>query len=73
MKWVSMTEQPHTSLRSPCAMPSVGCSGVKHASIGLWSRGNAFSRVMNHPPPSGSPTDKYGFGGCQDNATCPNA
>jgi hypothetical protein len=38
--------------------------------IGLWSRGNAFSRVMNHPPPSGSPTDKSWFGGCQENATC---
>ena len=24
MKWVSMAEQLHTSLRSPCAMPSVG-------------------------------------------------
>ena len=24
MKWVSMAEQPHTSLRSPCTMPTVG-------------------------------------------------
>ena len=23
IKWVSMAEQPHTSLRSPCAMPSI--------------------------------------------------
>ena len=32
-----MVEQPHTSLRSPCAMPSVGGSGVKLAAIGLQS------------------------------------
>ena len=48
MKWVSMAEQPHTSLRSPCAMPSVGWSGAKLTSIGFWSRGNVFSGVMNH-------------------------
>ena len=54
MKWVSMAEQPHTSLRSPCAMPSVGWSGVKLAAIGLWGSGNAFSGVMNHASPSGS-------------------
>ena len=29
MKWDSMAEQPDTSLRSPCAMPSVGWSCVK--------------------------------------------
>ena len=29
MKWVSMAVQPHTSLRSPCAMPSVVWRGVK--------------------------------------------
>jgi hypothetical protein len=28
MKWVSMAKQPHTSLRSPCAMPNVCWSGV---------------------------------------------
>ena len=33
MKWVSMAEQPHTRLRSPCAIPSVGWSGVKLAAI----------------------------------------
>ena len=38
LKWVSMVEQPHTSLRSPCAMPSFVWSGVKLAVIGLWSR-----------------------------------
>jgi hypothetical protein len=27
MKWVSIDEQLHTSLRSPCAIPSVSCSG----------------------------------------------
>jgi transposase len=40
---------------------------------GLWSSGNAFSGVMNHASPSGSPTDESGFGGCQENATYPNA
>ena len=58
MKLVSMSEQPHTSLRSPCAMPSVGWSGVKLTAIGLWSSGNSFSGVMNHASPSGSPTDE---------------
>ena len=48
MKCVSMAEQPHTSLRSPYAMPSVGWSGVKPAAIGHWSSGYAFSGVMNH-------------------------
>jgi hypothetical protein len=35
VKWVSMAEQPHRSLRSPCSMPSVGWSGAKLAAIGL--------------------------------------
>ncbi|CDQ96399.1 unnamed protein product [Oncorhynchus mykiss] len=43
MKWVFMAKQLHTSLRSPCAMPSVGWSGVTLAAIGLWSSGNTFS------------------------------
>jgi hypothetical protein len=33
-----MVEQPHTSLRSPYAMPNVGWSVVKLAAIGLWNR-----------------------------------
>ena len=70
---VSMAEQPHTSLRTLCAMPSVGWSGVKLAAIELWSSGNAFSGVVSHASRSGSPTDKSGFGGCQENAICPNA
>jgi hypothetical protein len=49
-------------------MPSVSWSGVKFATIGLWSSGNVFSGVKNHASPSGSPTDKSGFGGCQENA-----
>ena len=54
MKWVSMAEQPRTSLRSPpCAIPSRGWSVVKLAAIGLWSSGNTFFRVMNHTSPSG--------------------
>ena len=73
MKSVSMSEQPHKSLRSPCAMPSVGWGSVKLAAIGLWSSGSTFSGVMNYASPSGSPTHKAGFGGCQENATCPNA
>ena len=35
--WVSMAEQPHTSIISPFAMPSVCWSSVKLAAIGLWS------------------------------------
>ena len=49
---------PHTSLRSPCAMPSVGWGGVKLAVTGLWSSVNTFSGVMNHASPSGSLTDR---------------
>ena len=63
MEWVSMAKQQHTSIRSPFAMQSVGWSGIKFAAIGLWSSGNAFSGVMNHSSPSGSPTDESGFGG----------
>ena len=37
-----------TRLRSPCAMPSLGWSGVKLAAIELWSTGNTFSGVKNH-------------------------
>jgi hypothetical protein len=72
MKWVSMAEQPHTSLRSPCEMPSVGWSGVKHAAIGLWSSGNTLSGVLNHVSPSGNPTDESGYGAYQENTNCPN-
>ena len=35
MKWVSLAEQAHTSLRSPCAMPSIGWSCVKFTAIEL--------------------------------------
>ena len=66
MKWVSMAEQPHTSLRSPCAILYFGWSGVKFAAIGLWSNGNTFSGVMIHSSPSGNLTDESGFGGCQE-------
>ena len=68
-----MDEQPHTSLRSPSAIASVGWSGAKLPAIGLWISGNAFSGVMTHASSSGSRTDESGFEGCQDNATCPNA
>jgi hypothetical protein len=37
-----LAEQPHTSLRSLCAMPSIGWSAVKLATIELWISGNAF-------------------------------
>jgi hypothetical protein len=66
MKWVSMAEQLHTNLRSPCVMASISRSSVKLAAIGLWSSGNAFSGVMNHASPSDSLTDESGFGGCQE-------
>jgi hypothetical protein len=51
-KWVSMAKQPHTTLRSQCAVPSVGWSGVKLGASGLWSSLNAFSGLMNHTSPS---------------------
>jgi hypothetical protein len=73
MKWVSMAEHPHASLRSLCAMPSVGWSDVKFVAIGVWNSGNALSGVMNHASPSDNLTDKSVFGGCQENATCPKA
>ena len=44
MKWVAMAEQPHTSLRSLCTMPSVGWSGVKLTAIGFRSSRNTFSK-----------------------------
>ena len=47
---------------------TLSSSGVKPS-----ASGNMFSGVMNYPSPSGSPTDESGFGGCQENATCPNA
>jgi hypothetical protein len=65
LKWVSMAEQPHTSLISPCIMPSVSWSVVKVTTIGLWSTGNTFFGVLNHTSPSGSPTDESEFGVCQ--------
>ena len=60
-----MAEQPYASLRSP--MLSIGCSVVRCATIRLWRSENAFSGVMDHASPSGSPADKSGFGGCQEN------
>jgi hypothetical protein len=69
MKWVSMVKQLHTSLRSPCTIASIGWSGVKLAATGLWSSRNAFSGVMNHTSPSGSPMDESVYDGCQENAT----
>ena len=45
MELVSMAEQLHPSHTSPSAMPSVGCSDVKHAATGivLWSDESRFS------------------------------
>ena len=42
-KWVSMAEQPNTSLRSPCAMPSVEyglelCKVHRHWTLEQWKR-----------------------------------
>ena len=50
-----------------------GWNGVKLAVTELWSSGNAFSGVMYPASTFGSPPDKSGFGGCQENATCHNA
>jgi hypothetical protein len=38
-----MAEHPHTSLISPCALLSVGWSGVKLTAIGLWSDESHFT------------------------------
>ena len=50
MKWVSMAEQPHTSLR--LTMPSVGWSSVKLTSFGLWSSGNLGLADARRTPPA---------------------
>ena len=63
----------HTKVCGSCTIPGIGWSGVKLDAIGLWSSGNAFSLVMNHVSPSGSLMNESGFGGCQENTTCPNA
>ena len=73
MKWVSMAEQPITSLRSPCAMPSVGWSWCKACHQWPLEQWKSVLWSEYHASPSGSPTDESGFGGCQENATCPNA
>jgi hypothetical protein len=59
-------------------MPSVSWSGVRLAAVGIWSSGNAFSRVINHLAvrrtnlgladtrrtlPAPMPTVKFGEGG----------
>ena len=62
-KWVSMAEQPQTSLRSQFAMPSVSWSGVKLTTIGLWSDESCttiwMDEQMNH---ESRLTDESGFG-----------
>uniref|UniRef100_A0A0E9QMK5 Uncharacterized protein n=1 Tax=Anguilla anguilla TaxID=7936 RepID=A0A0E9QMK5_ANGAN len=40
-----MAKQPYTSLRSPCAMPSIGWNGAKCNPIGLRA---GSSGVMHH-------------------------
>ena len=67
MEWVSMAEQLHASLPSPSPKPSVGWSGVKHTDTGLWSSGNVFCGVMNHPSLFGSQMGEAGFGGRREN------
>ena len=58
-----------TMCNVPSHVPSVSWSGVKLAAIVLWSSGNAFLGVMSHASQSGSLTDEFGFGGCQEKAT----
>jgi hypothetical protein len=46
------------------------CKAHRHWTLEQW---NVLSGVINHTSPSVSPTDESGFGGCQENATFPNA
>jgi hypothetical protein len=73
MEWASMADQSHRMPKIIMLNAKRGWNGVKLAVTELWSSGNAFSGVMFHASPFGSPTDKSGFGGCQENATCHNA
>lgn len=41
--WVLMAKRLHPSHASASAMQSCTCSGVKHATTGLWSRGDTFA------------------------------
>jgi hypothetical protein len=52
-------------------MPSVGWSGVKLAAIGLWSRGNGFSIVINHASPSGNTMTNLGLADARRMLTAP--
>lgn len=45
MKWISMAEQWHTSLRWLRSMARVGWSDDKHTTRNLWSTGNVFAGV----------------------------
>lgn len=64
MEWVSIAEQLHTSLTSPNTMPIVEWNDVKHAATVLWSNGNVFYGVTNHPSLFGSLTYESGLGRC---------
>lgn len=57
-------------LMSPSAMPSIGCSGVKHATTGLRSSADMVTGVTNHTSQSGNPMDESRFGRLQENGTC---
>lgn len=55
--WVSIAEQLHPSITSPSATQSVGCSGVKYATTGLYSSGDVLFTVTNHTSLFGNPAD----------------
>ncbi|MCJ8742592.1 hypothetical protein PDJAM_G00083850 [Pangasius djambal] len=60
-------------LKITMLMRSIGWSGVKRTTTGLWGSEKVFSGVMNHASLSSSVMDESGFGECQENTTCQNA
>lgn len=69
IEWVSLVEQRLTSHKSPSAIQSIGCSGVKHTTTRLQSSGGAFSLVINWAYPSGNLINWSGFVSCQENSS----
>lgn len=72
MEWVSMFEQLHASLTSPCTKPSIGCSGVMHWTpewpitllrLLVWSQVLGLVHARCYLPEFIVPYVKFGFGG----------